>query len=127
LGEAVNLKDIFDDFSESQGENAPLYRNRPYKGQSHTDYGERGKQLISGLTMRDIVDAFIMGAMAAGNDQIKNYLEREKLRLFTWNDLYKLDWSKIDPGAVSQNMTCEIEKMMGIFPNIPKIKSKEKL
>jgi hypothetical protein len=35
-------------------------------------------------------------------------------------DVYKLDLSKIDPMAVSQNLSCEIEKMMGIFPNINK-------
>lgn len=33
-------------------------------------------------------------------------------------DVYKLDLSKIDPLAVTQNTTVEIEKMMGIFPNI---------
>lgn len=33
-------------------------------------------------------------------------------------DVYKLDLSNIDPIAVAQNMSCEIEKMMGIFPNV---------
>jgi hypothetical protein len=33
-------------------------------------------------------------------------------------DLYKLDLNEIDPIAVCQNLTCEIERMMGIFPNI---------
>lgn len=44
-----------------------------------------------------------------------------KLPLGTWseNDVYKLDWDKIDPIAICQNLTCEIEKMMGIYPNIP--------
>ena len=32
-------------------------------------------------------------------------------------DVYKLDWNNIDPLAVAQNLTCNIEKMMGIFPN----------
>jgi hypothetical protein len=32
-------------------------------------------------------------------------------------DVYKLDWNNIDPLAVAQNFTCNIEKMMGIFPN----------
>lgn len=33
-------------------------------------------------------------------------------------DVFKLELNKIDPLAVAQNLTCEIEKMMGIFPNI---------
>ena len=117
----MEIKEIFEDFSESQGENAPLYRNRPYKGQMHTDQGERGKTEIKGITFRDLTDAFIIGAMAAGNDQIPDYSEREKKRLFCWNDLYKLDWNKMDAGAVAQNMSCEVEKMMGIYPNVPKL------
>lgn len=35
-------------------------------------------------------------------------------------DVYKIDWSKINPLAIAQNLSCEIEKMMGIYPNIPK-------
>jgi hypothetical protein len=46
-----------------------------------------------------------------------------KVDLGTWRtqDVYKLDLSKIDPLAVAQNLTCEIEKMMGIYPNIDKV------
>lgn len=35
-------------------------------------------------------------------------------------DLYELDLSKVDPIAIKQNLVCEIEKMMGVFPNIEK-------
>jgi hypothetical protein len=43
-----------------------------------------------------------------------------KVELGTWRpqDVYNIDWSKIDPIAICQNLTVEIEKMMGIFPNI---------
>lgn len=43
-----------------------------------------------------------------------------KVELGTWRpqDVYKINWDKIDPLAIAQNLTCEIEKMMGIFPNI---------
>jgi hypothetical protein len=34
------------------------------------------------------------------------------------NDVYKLNWDEMDPLAVASNMTCEIEKMMGIYPNL---------
>lgn len=40
-------------------------------------------------------------------------------------DVYKVDFSNIDPLAIGQNLTCNIEKMMGIFPNIPKIEDKD--
>ena len=33
------------------------------------------------------------------------------------NDLYVLKGS-VDPMAVCQNMLCEIEKVMGIYPNV---------
>lgn len=36
-----------------------------------------------------------------------------------YQDIYKLNWDNIDPMAVTQNFACEIEKMMGIFPNVP--------
>lgn len=43
-----------------------------------------------------------------------------KGELGTWrqSDLFKIRWEEIDPLALTQNLTCEIEKMMGIFPNI---------
>ncbi len=33
-------------------------------------------------------------------------------------DVYNINWEDIDPIAICQNLTCEVEKMMGIFPNI---------
>jgi hypothetical protein len=35
------------------------------------------------------------------------------------NDLYGWDLNKLDPMAVAQNLACEIEKIMGIYPNVP--------
>lgn len=45
-----------------------------------------------------------------------------KAELGTWRtqDIYKIDFSNVDPLAICQNLTCEIERMMGIFPNIDK-------
>jgi hypothetical protein len=43
-----------------------------------------------------------------------------------YQDVYKINWNDIDPLAIVQNMSCEIEKMMGIFPNISNIKSTDK-
>ncbi len=130
-------------------------RERPYDGQSHTDQGERGKTLVEGLTMRDIQDCLIMAMLesAPSNQYLDvdfskcwNYntspptptqflLDRQnepdfvstKVDIGTWRpqDVYKLNWEHIDPLAVAQNLSCRIEKMMGIFPNVPEILTKE--
>lgn len=46
-----------------------------------------------------------------------------KVELGTWRpqDVYKLNWDNIDPLAVSKNLTLEIKKMMGIYPNVDKL------
>jgi hypothetical protein len=71
-------------------------RDRPYLGQAHTDEGERGKTLVKGLTMRDVSDCIRRGFALATTEH-----------------------DSVDPVAVAQNACCEIEKMMGIFPNLP--------
>jgi len=86
-----------------------LFRDRPYDGQPHTDLGERGKQLVRGLTMRDVRDCFVRACFFASG------LPREKYP----KSLYELPWESIDPLAVCQSMLCEVEKMMGIYPNVP--------
>lgn len=86
-----------------------LDRERPYDGQPWTDHGERGKTLVSGLTMRDIHDCYIIGAYQSSGLPESEYPE----------SVYELPWDEIDPIAVAQNMVCEIERRMGIFPNIP--------
>ena len=87
-------------------------RNRHYDGQAHTNQGERGKQEVSGVTMRDIHDACIRGFFRASCLDSEDYPET----------VYDLDLSKMDPVAVIQNMTCEVEKMMGIYPNVSSLK-----
>lgn len=42
-----------------------------------------------------------------------------------YQDVYKISSSNIDFLAVVKNMACEIEKMMGIYPNIQTIKENE--
>lgn len=124
-------------------------RERPYNGQSWTDDGERGRQEVKGLTMRDIRDCLIKAMLQSATS--KKYLEVDtflkcwdsstgkseptqflldhqnepdfiscKVELGTWRtqDVYKIDFNGVDPLAVCQNLTNEIEKMMGIFPNV---------
>ena len=100
-------------FMEIQGSSGlSLDRNRPYDGQPQTDQGERGKQIIKGLSMRDVADCIVLGFLDAAG------IDRE------WpihDDIYTICLDNIDPGAVIQNAMCHVEKMMGIYPNLPKL------
>ena len=92
-------------------------RERPYDGQPQTDQGARGATPVEGLTFRDVVDCFVKGfLLSTGPGELYEKVEND-----TWvhDDLYKIDQNGIDPGAVAQNMACEMEKMMGIYPNVP--------
>ncbi len=114
------LDDILEDFSNGQGDNDWLWRNRPYKGQMHTTSGERGRAEVKGVTFRDIQDCFILAAFDAANDQLDEaQKERWRKDRMTLNEIYKLDLNKLDPIAWAQNMGIRIEKMMGIYPNVP--------
>ena len=118
----MSIKDIIDDFSNGQGDNDWLWRNRPYKGQPHTDNGERGKTEVKGVTFRDIRDCFILACFDAANDQLtEEKKDRWRKDRMTLNEIYELDLNKLDPIAWAQNLSVRIEKMMGIYPNIQAI------
>lgn len=99
--------------ADCQGSSAfSMERHRPYDGQDHTDMGTRGKTLVDGLTMRDVVDCMVRGFLnSTGEPPLNKHPVHD--------DIYKLDLADLDPGAIIQNTVCEIEKMMGIFPNLP--------
>ena len=91
-------------------------RARPYAGQSHTSEGERGRTLVSGLTFRDVCDCFRIGWLhAQGRGDLLDSPD------CTENDIYS--GPDVDPIAVMQNMACEMERMMGIFPNVPPLEA----
>ena len=110
-----------------------MRRDRPYNGQPHTDQGVRGSRFVEGLTMRDIRDCFVRAFVVSHSTFDKNmadvqpnralYQEADKGEhgVICDNDLYTLQ-GDFDPVAVAQNLTCEIEKMMGIFPNVPRLR-----
>lgn len=101
-------------FSDLQGSSAiSLERDRLYDGQPHTGQGERGKTLVVGLAMRDISDCIVRGFLDAAG------IERG---LPIHDDIYTIDLPDLDPGAVIQNALCHVEKMMGIYPNVPELK-----
>ena len=91
---------------------AALDPQRPYDGQRHTAAGERGRTLIEGLSMRDLLDCYVVGCYQSSGLAPKEYPET----------IFDLPWHQIDPMAVAQNMLCEVERRMGIFPNIQDIK-----
>jgi hypothetical protein len=68
-------------------------RERPYDGQPWTAHGARGQTVISALTMRDIGDCIARGAVLVDGS--------------------------VRP-AVIQSALIEIEKLMGIYPNVPR-------
>lgn len=105
-----------------------MQRDRPYSGQPHTDNGVRGATEIRGVTFRDLRDCFIRaiflstGAeVISGKDMRPFYDEacKGEFAALCEDDLYGWDMNAIDPMAISQNLSCEIEKLMGIFPNVP--------
>lgn len=99
---------------------------RPFDGQLHTDQGERGKTMVSGLRFRDVADCFVMGWLrASGRSSLA------ESGTATYNDVYEpgIDPTTgepdhdIDPLAVMQNMLCELERRMGIYPNVPRLEA----
>ncbi len=115
------LKDIIDEVTGAH--RGDMFRARPYDGQPHTDLGERGKQEVHGITMRDLRDCFVRAvALSSGPGALYQEACKGERATISENDLYGVDWGEIDIVAVQQNLTCEIEKLMGIFPNLPKLK-----
>jgi hypothetical protein len=127
----INMWDLKATIAGLEGESS-MDRNRPYTGQPWTGTGERGKTEIKGITFRDLRDAFIRafiishpvyqrGTMIPLQPNYDLSLEAQagtEAKL-NGNDLFRLV-DDCDPIAVAQNLSCEIEKLMGIFPNINK-------
>jgi len=98
------------------------HKDRPFTGQPHTDQGLRGKQEVSGIRFRDVADCIVRAMIYGNKDATDEMRRRADDGTLNYNDVYDLDFSGIDPIAIVQNAMCEIEKMMGIYPNIPEPK-----
>ena len=94
---------------------AHLDPTRPYDGQPQTDYGRRGAQEVHGVTFRDIRDAFIRACYESSGIPIEQWP----------GSVYDLPWRDMDIIAVAQNLSCNIEKAMGIYPNAPRLRPVE--
>jgi len=90
---------------------------------------ERQQVEVKGLTFADINECYYLAIMDSSSDQdaseeaIKKY---EKTGEIDTNFVFKLNWEKIDPIAIRQNLDCWIERKMGIFPNIKLLKCLKK-
>lgn len=124
---AANLMAALDAEIQKMGADAGMRRDRPYDGQPHTDTGERGRTEIKGITFRDLRDCYIRAViLSAGPADDGGMIAREKYdearkgerAILCENDLYGIDLDKLDPMAISQNLSCEVERAMGIFPNV---------
>ncbi len=122
----TSLSDVFEQAFDDLGYNDHnMERIRPYTGQFHTHTGERGRAEVKGVTFRDLRDcmvrAFFLSAGHVDHARYEEALKGERAALCD-NDLYTLDLNKLDPCAVIQNFGCEVERIMGIFPNVPALR-----
>jgi hypothetical protein len=131
---SAEFERLFDQIGHDLGwHDHNMRRDRPYSGQCHTDTGERGRQEIRGITMRDLRDCFIRAFIHSHqvyksgtieeiqpNATLSREADKGEHAAICENDLYGLI-GDIDPIAIAQNLTCEVEKIMGIFPNVPKL------
>lgn len=85
-------------------------RTRPHAGQPHTFHSERGRAELIGLTMRDVMDAFVIGWW-----QASGLFGQER---YTALDRTVYDLPDVDPMAVAQNALCELEWRLGTYPNV---------
>lgn len=101
-----------------------MRRDRAYSGQPHTDEGERGKAEVHGITFRDLRDCFIRAVLlSAGHVAPAKYEEATKgeLALLSANDMFGFNLDDLNPIAIGHNLACEVERAMGIYPNVPKL------
>ena len=127
--EPKDLEELFARIEHDLGCNdRNMKRNRQYSGQPHTDTGTRGATEVRGVTFRDLRDCYIRAFMLASyHISPARYAEACKGEdaALRENDLYGWDLNSIDPMAVFQNFSCEVENLMGIFPNVPPLKKRD--
>lgn len=96
--------------------------------QPHTDAGERGDYIVNGITIREIAACVLRGMLDGATKFSEEYpkLKAEDLDYHNLLDIiYEVTWiENFDPVAIQQNVTCHIEKSIGIFPNIPPLKER---
>ena len=119
MEEFNNLEDLLNDL-----------RHDP---QPHTILGERGQQEMK-LKDIQICECFLRGMLDGAtyyaldeDDNLTNNIPTEKLEYHHLIDIiYKVKWlENFDPVAVVQCASVHLEKVLGIYPNVPKLKERE--
>lgn len=99
--------------------------NRPVTGQPHTTGGIRGMTEVRGIRFRDLADCIVKAWIDAAGHTIEDDALRDELRdraedgTLNYNDVFKLECGDVDPLALVQCVCVRVEKMMGIYPNVP--------
>ena len=100
-----------------------------HAGQPHTILGERGQQEMK-LKEIQICECFLRGMLEGGTyywfDKDGNELDRVRPEILDYHHLidliFKVKWREnFDPVAIVQCAGCHLEKVLGIYPNVPKI------
>lgn len=128
----ANLRELMDHVTGAHDAN--MQRDRPYSGQPHTTTGVRGATEIKGITFRDLRDCFIRAFIMSHEYNVPGTVDRLEPNAtlideahkgpnaaLASGDVYTLK-GDFDPIAVAQNLSCEVERIMGIFPNVPKLR-----
>lgn len=106
------------------GSDHNMRRDRPYLGQSNTASGVRGMTEICGITFRDLRDCYVRAVLRSAYHLVPALYEEATKgpdAVLCENDLFGFNLDKLDPIAIMQNLSCEVERIMGIYPNIPKL------
>jgi hypothetical protein len=111
-----------------------LIRDIAHDPQPHTILGERGQNIVI-LKDIQICECFMRGFLLGATDyrnigsKTENSLPPEKLGYHQLVDLlYSPDITWVidfDPMAVIQSGSCEMEKVLGIYPNVHPIEKQE--
>lgn len=131
----MSMEHLWDQISHDLGFNDhSMRRDRPYNGQPHTDTGARGATEVKGITFRDLRDCFIRAVLLSTGAGI---IDGKRMRplyeeackgqdaALCENDLYGFNLDKLDPMAICQNLSCEVERLMGIYPNVEPLEWKD--
>jgi len=82
------------------------------------------------LKQIQIAECFLRGMLdgATNYAKISNYTPTENLGYHQLIDIiYKVKWMEnFDPVAIVQCAGCHLEKVLGIFPNVPKLQYNQK-
>lgn len=121
----MNIDEIMEDAFGQQWNDHSMWRQRPYDGQPHTDNGVRGHTEIKGITFRDLRDCFVRAICLSAHylsPALYDEANKGERGCICENDLYSLNLNDLDVMAIAQNLSCEVERVMGIYPNVPELK-----